>query len=131
MNTRSIRFQLTAWYASLVTGVFVLLGVLLVLGLSHYLKASLAETQLQRARQIAKTLLANMAQTGEAYVTNEMRSLYAPELNGRFMRITRQNGNVLYVSGPPKDLEFRPRGGAAGHAVGTGRVRARGAVAGP
>ena len=108
MNTRSLRFQLTAWYASLVTGVFVLLGVVLVLGLSHYLKASLAETQLRRARQIAQTLLARMDQTGEGYVTNEIKSVYAPELNSRFLRITRQGGGLLYASGPPNDFSFLP-----------------------
>ena len=108
MNTRSIRFQLTAWYASLVTVVFVLLGVSMVVGLSDYLKRGLAEAQLRRAHQIADTLLVKVNQTGAGYVVQEIESLYAPEINDRFIRVTRQDGSRLYVSGPPKDQSFDP-----------------------
>jgi heavy metal sensor kinase len=108
MNTRSLRFQLTAWYASLVTGVFVLLGVLMVVGLSDYLKRGLAEAQVRRARQIADTLLVQVNETGEAYLGRQVESLYAPEINDRFIRVTRLDGSRLYVSGPPKDQSFDP-----------------------
>jgi heavy metal sensor kinase len=108
MSTRSLRFQLTAWYASVVIGAFALLGLLMVWELSHYLKDDLGQTQLRRARQIADTLLANVKQTGPAYVTQEIGSVYAPEANDRFIRITAQTGNSVYVSGPPKDLAFNP-----------------------
>jgi heavy metal sensor kinase len=108
MSPRSLRFQLTAWYASLVIGAFVLLGLLMVFGLSHYLNASLGQTQLRRARQIADTLLANIKQTGEAYVTNEIETVYAPEVNDRFIRLSRGDGSSLYVSGQPRDQSFDP-----------------------
>jgi hypothetical protein len=108
MNTGSLRFQLTAWYASLVTAVFILLGILMVVGLSEYLKKGLAEAQLRRARQIADTLLARVNETGTAYVGRQIESLYAPEINDRFIRVTRPDGAQLYVSGPPKDQSFDP-----------------------
>ncbi len=108
MTTRSIRFQLTAWYASLLTAVFVLLGVVMFAGLSRYLEKNLAENQLRRARQIADTLLLHVNKTGEQYVSTEIQALYAPENNDRFIRITRDDGSVLYVSGPPRDQSFRP-----------------------
>ncbi len=108
MTLHSIKFQLTAWYASLVTAVFVLVGVLMFAGLSHYLKKNLAENQLRRARQIADTLLLNLDRTGEKYVVSEIEALYAPESNDRFIRISRQNGTVLYVSGPPQNRNFYP-----------------------
>lgn len=108
MNVHSIRFQLTAWYANLVTAVFVLLGLLMFAGLSHYLEKNLAENQLRRARQIAETLLLNVKKTGEDYVRNEIEALYAPENNDRFIRITRQDGTVLYASGTPRDQSFQP-----------------------
>ena len=108
MNTRSIRFRLIAWYAGLLAGVFVLLAGLMVWGLKHYLETDLRNTQAQRARQIAGTLLANIKHTGEDFVVREINVLYAPETNGRFIRITRADGSVLYASGPPKEGNFDP-----------------------
>ncbi|HTO45582.1 MAG TPA: hypothetical protein VML56_16035, partial [Burkholderiales bacterium] len=67
MSTRSIRFRLVAWYAGLLTGVFLLLGALMYFNLKHFLENDLGETQARRARQIADTLLARVGQTGEAY----------------------------------------------------------------
>jgi len=108
MNTRSIRFRLIAWYAGLLAGVFVLLAGLMVWGLKHFLETDLRETQARRARQIAGTLLANIKRTGEEFVVREINVLYAPETNGRFIRITRTDGSILYASGPPKDGSFDP-----------------------
>ena len=110
MSTRSIRFRLIAWYAGLLTGVFLLLAGFMFLGLRHFLEASLLETQTRRARQIADTLLANVNHTGESYVVGEIPALYAPEINNRFIRITRQDGSVLYASGRPQDQSFDPTG---------------------
>ena len=110
MSTRSLRFRLIAWYAGLLTAVFLLLAALMFVGLKHYLEASLAEAQEHRAQQIADTLLANVNQTGEAAVGKEINSLYAPEINDRFIRISRQDGSVLYGSNPPTDQSFDPTG---------------------
>jgi heavy metal sensor kinase len=108
LNTRSIRFRLAAWHVVLFTAVFAVLGGLLYATVRKYLDDTLLETQTRRARQIAETLLANVPRTGEDYVGGEIRSLYAPELGNRFIRVTRGNGTVLYVSGPPNDQSFDP-----------------------
>jgi heavy metal sensor kinase len=110
VSTRSLRFRLIAWYAGLLTAVFLLLAALMFVGLKHYLEASLAEAQERRAQQIADTLLANVNQTGEAAVGKEINSLYAPEINDRFIRVSRQDGSVLYASNPPTDQSFDPTG---------------------
>ncbi len=88
--------------------VFALLGCLLYATVRQYLDDTLLETQTRRARQISETLLANAPSTGEDYVVREIKSLYAPELGDRFIRVTRGNGSVLYVSGPPNDQSFDP-----------------------
>ncbi len=106
MNTRSIRFRLVAWYAGVLTAVFVLLGGLMYAGLKFYLEQSLGQAQVRRAQQIADTLLANIGKTGEAHVASEINSWFAPETNDRFIRITRADGSVLYLSSSPKDLSF-------------------------
>jgi heavy metal sensor kinase len=108
MSTRSLRFRLIAWYAGLLTAVFLLLATLMFVGLKHYLETSLAEAQERRAQQIADTLIANVNQTGEAVIGKEINSLYAPEINDRFIRVSRQDGSVLYASNPPTDQSFDP-----------------------
>jgi heavy metal sensor kinase len=108
VNTRSIRFRLVAWYVGLLTLVFVGLGGLMFYRLKGYLENNLIETQARRARQIAETLVMNVRQTGEPYIATEVKALYAPELSSRFLRITRKDGTVLYLSGPPVDQSFDP-----------------------
>ncbi|NBV20806.1 MAG: HAMP domain-containing protein [Proteobacteria bacterium] len=108
MNPRSISFQLTAWYAAVITVVFVLLGGFMYLGVKHHLVKNLRETQTKRAGVIAETLVARVAQLGEEHVIMEVHEGYAPELNNRFIRLTRPDRSVLFVSGVPVELTFNP-----------------------
>jgi heavy metal sensor kinase len=108
MNTRSISFRLVAWYASLLTGIFLLLCALLYLDLRHFLVNDLRATQLRRTREIANTLLVHVKQTGEAAVASQTKDWYEPEINDRFIRITRADGTLVYVSEAPKDGSFDP-----------------------
>jgi len=106
MNTRSISFRLVAWYAGLLAGIFLLLCALLYLDLRHFLENDLRESQSRRTRQIANTLLAHVKQTGEPYVASQTKDWYEPEINDRFIRITRADGTLVYVSDAPKDGSF-------------------------
>jgi heavy metal sensor kinase len=108
VNTRSLGFRLVTWYASLLTLVFVVLGVLTLIYLRHYLEANLLDSQARRAQQIADTLLARVDRTGENAVAQEVEELYSPAANERFIRITRDDGRVLYASGKPTDHTFDP-----------------------
>jgi heavy metal sensor kinase len=108
IKVRSIRFRLTVWHACLLTAAFVLLGVLLFMQLKNTLQNALLDTQAHRAHQIAETLLSPINRTGEKYVVAEIEILYAPEHSDRFIRITRKDGSMLYVSGPPNDQSFDP-----------------------
>ena len=108
MNVRSISFRLVVWYTSLLTGIFVLLGILFYFGLQHFVENDVEQTQRHRARQIADTLLVRIQPNGEAYVADEIKTLYAPEINSRFIRVTQADGRVIYVSGAPTDGSFNP-----------------------
>src|ERR1035438_9333649 len=66
------------------------------------------ETQLRRARQVGQLLLDEIRGPGEARVGEEVQARYAPDLNGRFVRITRGDGSLLYLSSAPKDQTFVP-----------------------
>jgi heavy metal sensor kinase len=108
MNTRSLRFQLVAWYAGLLTGCFVLIGAATYVVIQNSLVGALRETQLRRARQIGQLLLDEIRGSAQARVAEEIQARYAPDLNGRFVRITRNDGGLLYMSPPPKDQTFVP-----------------------
>jgi len=108
MNTRSISFRLVAWYGGLLAGIFLLLCALLYLDLRRFLEDDLSRAQSRRARQIAATLLVHVKQTGETYVASQTKDWYEPEINDRFIRITRADGTLLYTSGIPNDGSFNP-----------------------
>jgi heavy metal sensor kinase len=108
MNTRSLRFRLTAWYAGLLTLVLLLFGGSTWFGLARYLQRSLTESLVRQAQQIGEDFLADMQTSGERYVIDEINEHYAPEQNNRFVRVTRADGNTLYVSGTPHGKGFDP-----------------------
>ncbi|HKC88539.1 MAG TPA: histidine kinase dimerization/phospho-acceptor domain-containing protein, partial [Blastocatellia bacterium] len=124
MNTRSIRFRLTVWYAGLLALLLLLFGASTYLGLRHYLNQTLNESLGRQARQIGESFLIDVATGGEGYVISEVNEHYAPELNNRFVRVTRADGSVLYVSGKPKESRFDPSAvSAVGATVGRDFVR--------
>jgi heavy metal sensor kinase len=108
MNTRSIRFRLTVWYAGLLAGMLVLFGASVYLGLSHYLEWTLKETLSQQAKQIGESWLGEVGVSGESYVAEEINEHFSPKVNGRFVRITRGDGSVMYLSDEPESKRFDP-----------------------
>ena len=108
MSPRTIKFRLVAWYAGLLTGIFLLLCAILYLDLRHFLENDLLAAQGRRARQLANVLLSHVSQSGEARLAGQIEEWYAPESNGRFIRVTRGDGTLVYESSAPKDNSFDP-----------------------
>lgn len=108
INTRSISFRLTAWYAGLVVGVFGLLGLIAYLGLRYYLVSNLRDLLSRRAQIIGERLVRDIGDKGVAYVSDQIGRCYTPEINDRFYRVTRTDGLVIYHSGVPQDGSFNP-----------------------
>src|SRR5690349_14706621 len=107
MRMRSLRFRLSAWYAAMMAVCLTLAGASLYLGLARYLEWSLRKELGDQARVIAENLLRQVTTQGEHWVIAEGDD-YAPEINGRFIRLVRPDGSVMYQSGPPKDQSFDP-----------------------
>ncbi len=108
MNHRSLKFQLVAWYAGLLAGCFVFLGVVTYIGLQGFLVGSLKDTQLRRARQVDEFLLETVPKHGEASLGSEIDARHEPAFNERFIRVTRADGKELYRSGAPRGKSFDP-----------------------
>ncbi len=108
MNTRSIRFRLTVWYAGLLAGLLVLFGGSTWFGLERYLNRSLGESLARQARQIGENFLLDVRTSGDSYVIEEINEHYSPEHNDHFVRVTRADGSTLYISGMPVSEGFDP-----------------------
>jgi heavy metal sensor kinase len=108
MNTRSISFRLVGWHAGWLAGIFVLLCAVLYLDLRYFLESDVRESMARRARQISSGLLAHIPQTGEPFAASQIKGWYEPEINARFIRVTRSDGAVVYASGIPVDGSFNP-----------------------
>jgi heavy metal sensor kinase len=108
MNPRSIRFRLTAWYASLLALMLIVFGSAVYFGLQRYLTADLSHYLSFQARQIADTWLQHIARSGESYVVDEIDEHLSPDITNHFIRVTRPDGSLLYRSKPPRDRSFGP-----------------------
>ena len=108
MNTRSLKFQLIVWYASLLAGGFILLGAAAYVALQTYLINAIKESQLRRARQVAQLVTEDSRKSAVATVGQQVEARYAPALNDRFVRVSGQNGEVIYLSAAPASLSFSP-----------------------
>jgi len=96
------------WYAALLAGALALFGAASYIGLERYLQKSLEESLIKQAQSIGDVLIVNINQSGEDYVNNEITEHYSPEINGRFIRVTRADGKQIFLSGVPKDGTFDP-----------------------
>lgn len=106
MNVHSIRFRLVAWYAGLLTVIFMIICALLFLDLRRFLEHELRQRQFRRAHQVATTLVAHIPQISEDTVARQVKDWYEPEANDRFIRIIRQDGTLVYRSQTPGDGSF-------------------------
>lgn len=108
MNTRSLKFQLIVWYAGLLAGCFMLLGGAAYLSLENYLVGALKASQLRRGRQIAQLVMEESRRQSLWNVGKEVEARYAPGINDRFVRVSRNDGEVIYISTLPTTLGFFP-----------------------
>ena len=108
MNPRSLRFRMTAWYAGLLASALLLFGVFVYAGLERYLDFSLQKTLTEQSRSIGTQLLASIPSKRPGWLASEINEAYAPDVNGHFIRVTGADGEILYLSGPPKDNSFDP-----------------------
>ena len=108
MNRHSLRFRMTAWYAGLLAGALLVFGVSVYLGLARYLDWNLEKSLQEQSRSIGLKLLPELPSQGPGFLAEEIDEAYAPEVNGHFIRVSRSDGTVIYISGNPKNGRFNP-----------------------
>ena len=108
MNVRSLRFRMTAWYAGLLLCALLMFGVSVYLGLERYLNWTFQSMLVSECRTIGTELLAQLPAKRAGWLAAEVNEAYAPEVNGRFIRVYRDGTGIVYLSGTPKDGAFEP-----------------------
>jgi len=109
MKTLSMRFRVTAWFAGLLTALFLLFGAFVYFTLEHFLETNLRDSIANEAKTIGEALIRNMDETSEADVAHEIEEHFAPRITGRFIRVTRPDGSVMYQSSAPDSGAFDPK----------------------
>ena len=89
MNTRSLRFRITAWYAGLLAGILVVFGASVYLGLERYLNWTLQGTLVSECRTIATELLSQLPAKDTEWLAREI------------------NGPINVVGGPTRIMHRR------------------------
>jgi signal transduction histidine kinase len=108
MNVRSIHFRLISWYTLLMFIICLAFGAYTYHGLSNRLYETLDLNMKRRTYVIGKAILNFFAERGVNYLNNEIQTIFSPEENSRFIRITDENGKVIYASGMPQNKKFNP-----------------------
>ncbi len=106
MNVRSLRFQMTAWIGVLLAATLLLFAATVYFGVKQHLTSQLRQELIEEARAIGEQLLVAVPTRGDQYAVAEINESYDPEVNGRFIRVTREDGRILYRSGSPRDGSF-------------------------
>src|SRR4030095_13625578 len=72
-------------------------------------EVNLHDTLAKEAQTIGDALLSKISETGDSYVINEIEEHFAPRTTNHFLRVSRENGAVIYQSGQPQDGSFDPK----------------------
>ena len=99
----TLRARVTTWYVGLLAAALLVFGAALYFGLQSYLRASLEHSLTEDAKHIVSTFLSQEETKGQSWMQGEIAEAYAPEISGRFIRVTREDGTVLYQSGDTRD----------------------------
>ena len=108
MNSQSIHFRLIVWYAGVLLLVLLGFGAFTYTTLRFFSNQLLGETMAHRAQQIADLVASNPAGKDPQYVAREIVKRYDPVTNDRFVRVSRGDGQLLFLSGEPNDRSFTP-----------------------
>jgi heavy metal sensor kinase len=108
MNSQSIHFRLIAWYAGVLLLVLLGFGAFTYITLRFYSNQVLRESMAHRAQQIADLVSSDAAGKDPGYVGREIVKRYDPATNDRFVRVSRADGTVLFLSDAPVDHSFGP-----------------------
>lgn len=97
MKLASLRVRVTSWYGGLLAAALIIFGSAVYLGLRNYLFTTMQRTLHDETANIVDQFVAHFDEKGLSWLAGEIEESYAPESDGRFIRILR-GGQLLYES---------------------------------
>src|SRR5437016_4780858 len=89
---------MTAWYAGLLVCSLVLFGAAVYLGLGRYLERTLRASLSEEARAVTEEIRERVTEKRLPTIVNYLNEKFAPQLDNRFIRVSRADGEILYMS---------------------------------
>jgi len=83
--------------------VFLVFGCFMYVSLKHYLEENLKQKLEDRAEQISSQFLFDPEALDPAWLSRQINARFSPENNGRFVRVTLNETNILFRSSNPRD----------------------------
>jgi heavy metal sensor kinase len=108
MNTKSIQFRLTVWYTLLIIVAAIGFGAYNYYSLEHRLYEEIQTMLARRIVHLREDVAPVIANTPPGSLATKIEDIYSPEQNDRFIRVSKADGTVLYVSGSPREQSFDP-----------------------
>ncbi|MGB9152449.1 MAG: heavy metal sensor histidine kinase [Alphaproteobacteria bacterium] len=108
MNARSIHVRLTLWYTALIVATSIAFGAYTYSSLQHRLYEEMQGMLSRRIEHLREDVLPTIAAETPETLAHKIQEVYSPEENDRFIRISKPDGTVLYVSGVPREKTFEP-----------------------
>ena len=87
MNSGSIRFRLTVWYAGVFVGILILFSIATYVGVSHFLGRNLHESVVKDAQEVGSIVRENANDRDEGAVGREVGEHFSPETGERAIRV--------------------------------------------
>ena len=109
MSFNSLRTRVTTWYVGLLATALLVFGAALYLSVESYLMTTLQNSLVAEASAISTNFVSEEEHKGMAWMSGEIIEAYAPEQSGRFIRITRHDGAVIYQSGFSREAYIDPQ----------------------
>ena len=108
MNTKSIPFRLTVWYTLLIIVAAIGFGAYTYYSLEHRLYEEIQTMLARRIAHLREDIAPVIVKAPPNSLATKIEDIYSPEQNDRFIRISKADGTVLYVSGNPREQSFDP-----------------------
>ncbi len=109
MNVRSIHVRLTIWYTALIVVASVGFGAYTYFSFEHRLYEEVQAMLARRVEHLREDVLPNISTDTPEILAQKIQEVYSPEENDRFIRISKTDGTVLYISGAPREKSFDPK----------------------
>ena len=108
MNVRSIYTRLILGYTILVVFAFIVLGTYTYKSLQAHLYAEVHSTFTRRIEHIRRDVLPSEDDKNLSGLSTQIEQIFSPKESNRFIRISKQDLGVVYLSGDPQDQSFNP-----------------------